>query len=255
MKNNRLHNFFGRTEWTPAAACAEPGRCSGNGYLIHGSEARPCGCALGRQLRAEGLARRSGIPRGAFAWAPLEITSGRFGKILERIEIYGRNFIPGTSSGALLLGPPGSGKSRLASGLGAYIAEERRGRVRWEDWPAFLRKVRRTYGPGARETEEDMIESVLGADLLILDDIGAESAPEGSSWAESILCDILSRAISAQAPAVVVTSNLSDKEICTRYGDRVHGRLAEVSSGRGGGFVAIFAGVENFRALLVEEVL
>lgn len=248
MKTVRL---FNREPWGPGLTCTTT-NCRA-GWILEGNDARPCRCPVGRRLRVAN--RRGEIPDDAHNWEPLEITGPRLEAIVGVVTEWGRGFVPGESAGLLFLGAPGAGKTRMAGALAAFLLEEGRARVRWRDWPEFLRRVQSTYKvrPGeVVDSEETLIAEALDGDLLVIDDLGAEHSREGSGWAEGLLCDVLNRALKASRPSLVITSNLGGQELRRRYGDRVFGRIEELCRADKGGKIIPFDNIRNYRAGLVE---
>ena len=77
--------------------------------------------------------------------------------------------------------------------------------------PELLRLVRETFNRGNDETEMDILRPVLEADLLVLDDLGAEKTSE---WVQETLGLVINTRYNAQR-ATIFTSNLVDASIRT----------------------------------------
>jgi DNA replication protein DnaC len=81
---------------------------------------------------------------------------------------------PVADHGLFLLGPPGVGKTHLAVAVLKQAITERGARGIFYDTRDLLRVIRSTYDPIARTTELQVLRPVMTADLLVLDDLGAE---------------------------------------------------------------------------------
>jgi DNA replication protein DnaC len=121
-----------------------------------------------------------------------------------------------------LLGPYGVGKSHLA----AAIAHEALGRgetVLFAVVPDLLDHLRATFGPQSTVAYDERFELVRGVPLLILDDLGTESA---TPWAREKLYQLVNHRYSYRL-ATVVTSNLKPEAI----EPRIYSRLCDPAVG------------------------
>ncbi len=120
----------------------------------------------------------------------------------------------------LLKGGYGSGKTHLA----AAIANERLLKglpALFIVVPDLLDYLRSTYSPTSEVTYDDRFESIRSAPLLILDDLGSQSA---TPWAQEKLFQLLNYRYNAQL-ATVITTNRELEEIDLR----LRSRLADVA--------------------------
>lgn len=121
----------------------------------------------------------------------------------------------------VLVGPSGCGKTHLAAAIANH-------RVSLGE-PAFftvvpdlLDHLRATYAPGTDVTYDELFESVRNAPLLVLDDLGTQSA---SPWAQEKLFQILNHRFNAALPTVI-TTNHPLTELEERLRARLEGQLA-----------------------------
>lgn len=115
-----------------------------------------------------------------------------------------------------LLGPYGVGKTHLA----AAIAHEALGRgemVLFAVVPDLLDHLRATFGPQSTVAYDERFELVRGVPLLILDDLGTESA---TPWVREKLYQLINHRYSYRL-ATVVTSNLKPESIEPRIYSRL----------------------------------
>jgi DNA replication protein DnaC len=133
--------------------------------------------------------------------------------------------------GFFLAGRPGTGKTHLAAALmkariwPAFKAEQFRApKIRWVSAPQFLTEIRSTFGDGKGETQNDVVGRNALADVLVLDDLGAEKITD---WSASTLYDLISRRESHMRDTIV-TSNQSLKEIA-EWEPRIASRLSALA--------------------------
>ena len=86
--------------------------------------------------------------------------------------------------GLFLEGPPGVGKTHLAVAVLRHVVAATSARALFYDTRDLLRVIRSTYDPVVRTTEIEVLRPVMQADLLVLDDLGAEKTTE---WVEETL--------------------------------------------------------------------
>lgn len=103
----------------------------------------------------------------------------------------------------VFVGTYGCGKTHLAAAIGNYrlaFGEE----PIFVVVPDFLDHLRATFNPTSNTSYDHLFEQVRSASLLILDDLGTQSA---TPWAREKLYQIFNYRYNAKLPTVITTSN------------------------------------------------
>jgi hypothetical protein len=114
---------------------------------------------------------------------------------------------------------------------------------RYVNWPDFLRLVRKTFATrdeSSEMTEFDLVEALIDAPLLLVDDLGAEDA---TSFGGNMIYALLQGRMDRDTAAIgrrgmVITSNTSVSEFVARYegladprkSSRIERRLADFTA-------------------------
>ncbi len=138
---------------------------------------------------------------------------------------------PVVDKGLLLIGPPGIGKTHMAVATLREVVLTRAARGLYFDTRTLLSTIRSTFNPVTRNSEGDVLRRVMDAELLVLDDLGAERPTD---WVEETMNLIVNTRYNDRRPTIF-TSNYEDvpdaddlDSLLVRVGFRMHSRLREM---------------------------
>lgn len=149
-----------------------------------------------------------------------------------------------SGEGLYLAGPVGTGKTHLAAATARRLMYRRHTPTLFVTVPDLLDRMRPGNFGGVQDDREAWFAAAKGAELLVLDDLGAEKATE---WAQERVFILINHRYRERLPTIF-TSNLDPEELGEHLGERVVSRIVEVSE-----FVRV-AGVD-YRELLRREKL
>jgi DNA replication protein DnaC len=138
---------------------------------------------------------------------------------------------PDATQGLFLEGQPGVGKTHLAVAVLKQAIQTTGARGLFYDTRDLLRVIRSTYDPSTRTTELDILRPVMTAELLVLDDLGAEKTSE---WVDETMNLIVNTRYNERR-LTIFTSNYLDipddsdpNSLLFRIGFRMRSRLHEM---------------------------
>jgi DNA replication protein DnaC len=119
-----------------------------------------------------------------------------------------RRFAEAPRGWLVLAGTYGCGKTHLAAAVANHQVDELRNDAVFVVVPDLLDHLRAAFGPQATTSYDRRFDEIKQARLLILDDLGTESA---SAWAKEKLFQLLNYRYNALLPTVITTSSKPNK--------------------------------------------
>ena len=198
--------------------------CGDTGYV----EGRRCRCMdeLLKKISSEELNKNCLIELHDFDEFRLdyydkELVSGispyeKMSKNLSFCKSYAEDFTDKSPS-LFFFGKTGLGKTFLSSCIAKTLLEKQVNVV----FGSILDLLRKIENEHFGREEGNTLDTIINADLVILDDLGSEFQ---TSFTESAVYDIINSRINLCKPTIVST-NLSQSELSSKYNERIISRL------------------------------
>jgi DNA replication protein DnaC len=143
--------------------------------------------------------------------------------------------------GLLFTGSIGVGKTHLAVGVLRRLVQEYSVKGLFCDYRELLKSIQNSYNPQVQTTELELLKPVFAAEVLVLDDLGAQKPNE---WIWDTVALILNTRYNGRQ-TTIITTNYPDRPagggektdaeraareltLGDRIGDRMRSRLAEM---------------------------
>jgi DNA replication protein DnaC len=202
----RLH-----AEEIASGACPE---CGGRGWIIRpdagAGAARRCGCSA--RAVVPRLEQEAAVPSryARCTLANFQVTGPRRDQLLAARSVTERwvdEFLAESGgfreSGLLFIGPPGVGKTHLASAALGELIRRYRVRGRFVDFSSLLYQIQSTFDAGAAETKRSVLDPVLQIEVLVIDELGAQKP---TAWVSEVLYLILNGRYTRRLPTLFTTN-------------------------------------------------
>ena len=143
--------------------------------------------------------------------------------------------------GLLITGSIGVGKTHLAVGILLALIKEKGAQALFFDYRELLKQIQHSYNPQVNSTELDILKPVFEAEVLVLDELGAQKPTD---WVWDTVALILNTRYNDKR-TTIITTNYSDlppagaasstaqravreETLGDRIGERMRSRLAEM---------------------------
>lgn len=107
------------------------------------------------------------------------------------------------AAGLLFQGMPGTGKTHLACAVLLELVRRYSVHGRFVDFTSLIHQIQSTFDAGAEASKSEVLEPVIGAEVLVLDELGVQKP---TPWASDVLYLILNTRYSRRLPTIF-TSN------------------------------------------------
>ena len=116
---------------------------------------------------------------------------------------------PEVQSGVLFAGPAGVGKTHLAVAVLKQIIEQHAVKGLFVDYRDLLREIQASYDPVSETSEMEILRPVLGADLLLLDELGTRRP---TAWVRDTVTQILNDRYKHEKLTLITTNYRDEAE-------------------------------------------
>jgi DNA replication protein DnaC len=151
-------------------------------------------------------------------------------KALDFCKRYADQFhdVIATGRSAIFIGKPGTGKTHLAAAIGLHVMRQQNRTVLFTTVMRAIRRVKDSWDRGSSESESQVIQTFVAADLLILDEVGVQF---GTEFEKNILFDVINERYEKRKPTILM-SNLPVSDVTAYLGERVIDRIREDGGAR-----------------------
>ena len=150
---------------------------------------------------------------------------------------------PVETTGLMLLGPIGVGKTHLAVGILRELVLQKNASCLFYDYRELLKEIQNSYNPTVQTTELEILQPVFDTEVLVLDELGAVKPTE---WVWDTVSHILNTRYNDKRTTIITTNfddlppgkgrsplEKSSREdtLGDRIGERMRSRLHEMCKG------------------------
>ncbi len=182
--------------------------------------AEPCECQ--RQRRAEWLLSQARIPN-RYAHCTFENYDYRVAQdepeqLLYRAYGFSRLFADkypadNNGTGLLFTGTIGTGKTHLATAVLRQLIVERGARGIFYEYRELLKQITNSFNPQVKITEQQVLQPVYDAEVLVLDELGAARTTD---WVADTIEHILNARYSSKKVTLITTNYPNQSEVLSR---------------------------------------
>jgi DNA replication protein DnaC len=146
--------------------------------------------------------------------------------VVSNIKSFAENFIENKDKSFLIYSHSGTGKTLMASAVANYLIKKYKSAI-FCKVPELLGQITNSYNNG-EVTEQKILNGLRECDLLILDDLGAESHKYSGDWASQKIYQIIDSRYTDKK-SIIFTTNFDLYQLRTMIGDRSFSRIIEMT--------------------------
>jgi len=183
--------------------------CGGSGWKASNSDRRVVRCECRLKSRAESLLAAARIPK---RYEHCELSNFEFDgphRNLAPARMAACKFVedyPLDSTGLLLIGSIGVGKTHLAAGIIKELTLSKGIPCLFYDYRELLKQIQNSYNESVKVTELDVLRPVFETEVLVLDELGAVKPTE---WVWDTVSLILNTRYN-DSRTTIITTNYPD---------------------------------------------
>lgn len=187
--------------------------CYGTGVeIVPGKGARPCQC---RTQNTIDPLERSRVPvrylDATFDnFVIFDRQTGAINPYLERAKDKALSFVkrfPDVEQGLLFLGNVGVGKTHLAISVLKSLVAKTGAHCLFYDFGWLIKEIQDSYNPNTQASELRLLQRVIDAEVLVLDEIGSAKSTE---WVKDTLMNIINTRYNMQRLTLFTTNYLDE---------------------------------------------
>lgn len=129
---------------------------------------------------------------------------------LEFAKRVANEFIQEAKNNVILIGKSGTGKSHLSHGIAKEVSDVKKWVVPYVNIVDFMTRLN-------FDNKESMIERVVNAKLVVIDDLGSEME---NKLTKDVIYEIFDK-----RTRTIVTTNMTGEQLIERYGNRTYSRI------------------------------